>query len=200
MHKNVIISWSIEFGPLLLFFLSLFYLGSDNKGFLISTAIFTFSMVVALFFSYFYEKRVALFPLITGTTAVSFGISTLIFENPIIFILKDTFYNAFFAILILITTLRGKSLMKILFYTLFDMSDRGWYILSIRWGIAFTVLFVGNEISWRYFGQDFWVVWKLWSTVGTMIFGFYQITLSKKYRNKSATKMGMRKDPFNTSV
>lgn len=196
MKNNVLISWSIEFGPIALFFLTLYTLGSDDRGFLISTALFTVAMIISLIASYKYEKRVALFPIISGATAISFGLVTLIYQNPIIFILKDSFYDAFFTSVLLIGALYGKAMLKPLFIALFDISDKGWYILSIRWGIAFLILFVTNEIAWRFFGQEGWVIYKFWATILTVIFGSYQITLSKKYRNETATKWGMRSEPF----
>lgn len=194
MHKNVIISWSIEFGPIVLFFLAINFFGSGDRGFIISTAIFTVAMIIALFSSFKYEGRVAWFPLIAGTAVISFGLFTLVFQKPIIFILKDTFYNGFFALLLLIGALFKKAMLKPLFGALFDMKDIGWFILSIRWGIFFCILAVGNEIVWRFFSQEAWVGYKFWSTIATTIFGFYQITLTRQYRNDSATKWGMRKD------
>jgi intracellular septation protein len=192
MHKNVAVSWSIEFGPIVLFFISINILGSEDSGFLISTAIFTLAMIVALYSSYKYEKRVAWFPLIAGISVISFGLITLSFQKPIIFILKDTFYNGFFALLLLIGAAYNKALLKPLFSTLFDMSDEGWYKLSIRWGVFFLLLTIGNELVWRLFDQDVWVNYKFWSTILTTIFGLYQIRLSRKYRNEKATKWGLR--------
>jgi intracellular septation protein len=153
-------------------------------------------MVISLLASYKIEKRVALFPIISGATAISFGFITLITQDPFIFIIKDTFYNGFFALLLLIGALFKKFLLKPLFITLFDIRDRGWYVLSIRWGIAFLILLVSNEIAWRFFGQEGWVVYKFWSTILTALFGFYQITLSRKYRNSSASKWGTRIYPL----
>ena len=193
MNKNVIISWSIEFGPIIAFFLALHFLGSSHQGFITSTAIFTGLTVVALSASYHYENRIALFPLIAGASVIFFGIATLIFQNPLFFILKDTIYNGFFAALLLGGAVYKKAMLKPLFIALFDISDKGWLILSTRWGIFFFVLTVTNEITWRVYGQDIWVTYKFWSTILTMGFGFYQVTLSKRYRNKSATPWGMRK-------
>jgi intracellular septation protein len=140
MHKNVLISWSIEFGPIISFFVSINILGSEDKGFLVSTAVFIIAMILALFSSYRYEGRIAWFPLIAGVSVISFGTLALIFKAPIIFILKDTFYNGFFALLLLVGAVYNKALLKPLFKTLFDMSDTGWYKLSIRWGIFFAML------------------------------------------------------------
>jgi intracellular septation protein len=194
MHKNVAISWSIEFGPIVSFFVALHFLGSNDSGFIISTAIFTVFTGLALVASYYYEGRIAIFPLVAGISVVGFGVITILSKNPLVFILKDTFYNGFFAVLLLFGAYMRKPMLKPLFKSLFDIKDKGWLILSTRWGLFFLLLTIGNEVSWRVYGQHAWVMYKFWSTIITTIFGFYQITLSKKYRNESATIWGMRKD------
>lgn len=194
MYKNIIISWSIEFGPIAVFFMALHFLGNTEKGFISATGIFTALTVVALIASYIYEKRIAIFPLIAGLSVVLFGVMTLLFENPVFFILKDTIYNGFFAIFLLGGALYKKGLLKVLFVALFDITDKGWFILSVRWGIFFLLLALSNEFFWHAYGREVWVEYKFWSTILTVVFGFYQVTLSKKYRNESATAWGMRKD------
>lgn len=137
MYKNIIISWSIEFGPIIVFFGTLSFLGDTNKGFIASTTIFSILTMVALIASYLYEKRIAWFPLIAGVSVITFGILTLVFEEPALFILKDTLYNGFFGVFLLGGVYMRKGLLKKLFVALFDMSDKGWHILSLRWGIFF---------------------------------------------------------------
>ncbi len=191
-HKVTLLAWSIEFGPIALFFLALSFLGSEDRGFLISTAIFTASTAIALLVSYILEKRIAWFPLIAGASVLLFGIITLFFRNPELFMIKDTFYNGFFAVFLLGGALFKKAMLKPLFITLFDIEERGWFILSVRWGVFFLLLTILNEITWRMYSNDVWVSYKFWSTIVTAIFGFYQLTLSKKYRNDSASPLGMR--------
>lgn len=191
-HKVTLLAWSIEFGPIALFFITLSFLGSEDRGFLISTGIFTIFTAIALLVSYVLEKRVAWFPLIAGASVLFFGVITLIFRNPEIFMVKDTFYNGFFAVFLLGGALLKKPMLKPLFITLFDIQERGWFILSVRWGIFFLLLTILNEITWRMYSNEVWVAYKFWSTIITAVFGFYQLTLSKKYRNSTASPLGMR--------
>jgi intracellular septation protein len=196
MYKNVAISWSIEFGPIIVFFIVLHYIGQTDKGFITSTAIFSILTLVALITSYLYEKRLAWFPLIAGISVIAFGVVTVLYAEPLFFIVKDTLYNGIFGAFLLMGAYMGKGLLKNLFIALFDISDRGWYILSLRWGICFTVLAVLNEVSWRFFGRDAWVMYKFWSTIFTAVFGLYQLTLSRKYRNPGSSPLGMRMKPY----
>lgn len=196
MYKNIIISWSIEFGPIAVFFVALHFLGSSDAGFITSTGIFTALTACALIASYFYEKRIAWFPLIAGLSVIVFGVITLVLKDPIFFIIKDTIYNGLFGIFLLLGAILKKGFLKPIFIALFDITDRGWFILSIRWGIFFILLALFNEIIWRIYGQDAWVEYKFWSTIATVVFGFYQITLSKKYRNHGSSPWGMRHKPY----
>jgi intracellular septation protein len=196
MYKNITISWSIEFGPIIVFFIALHFLGNTDKGFITSTAIFSALTAVALVVSYLYERRIAWFPLIAGVSVVVFGIKTTIYKEPLFFIVKDTLYNGIFGIFLLMGAYMGKGLLKNLFIALFDMSDKGWFILSVRWGVFFVILAVLNEVSWRFYGVHAWVMYKFWSTIATAVFGFYQVTLSKKYRNVGSSPWGMRTKPY----
>lgn len=196
MHRNVLINWSIEFGPIISFFITLYLLGESDSGFLIATGIFTALTAFALSAAFIRERRIALFPLISGFSVVLFGVITLFYQNPLIFILKDTFYNGAFALLLLVGIIFGKGLLKPMFASLFDMQDEGWRILSLRWGIFFLLLTLGNEYSWRILGREVWVDYKFWSTIATTIFGSYQIFLSRKFRNPEASPWGMRIVPI----
>jgi|JI10StandDraft_1071094.scaffolds.fasta_scaffold414924_2 intracellular septation protein len=191
-YKPTIIAWSIEFGPIILFFIALSFLGSEDRGFLISTAVFTFFTAIALITSYILEKRIAWFPLIAGASVLFFGCITLLFKNPELFMVKDTFYNGFFAVFLLTGALFDKAMLKPLFIGLFDIEERGWFILSVRWGLFFLLLTVTNEIVWRNYSNDIWVSYKFWSTLLTAVFGFYQLTLSKKFRKEGSSPLGLR--------
>jgi intracellular septation protein len=196
MYKNIAISWSIEFGPIVIFFISLSFLGNSDKGFIISTSLFSVLTALALVASFLYERRIAWFPLIAGVSVVAFGILTYLFQEPKLFIIKDTIYNGLFGMFLLIGIFLKKAFLKNLFVALFDMKDRGWYILTLRWGIFLVLLAIGNELVWRGLDRDAWVSYKFWSTIATVVFGFYQITLSKKYRNDTASPWGMRTKPY----
>jgi intracellular septation protein len=198
-YKLTIIAWSIEFGPIVLFFVALSFLGSEDRGFLLATAIFTCATAVALLASYILEKRVAWFPLMAGVSVLFFGMITLLFKNPELFMIKDTFYNGFFAVFLLVGALFGRAMLKPLFISLFDIQEKGWFILSVRWGIFFLLLTILNEVAWRMYSNEVWVSYKFWSTIITAAFGFYQLTLAKKFRNESASPFGLRTSLYSKS-
>lgn len=192
MHKNVLVNWSIEFWPILLFFGALALLWDSSSGFVFATGLFTASTALALMVAYVRERRIALFPIISGIFVIVFGVLTLYYNEPHIFVLKDTVYNGFSALLLFFGLLKGKWLLKYLFGSLFDIADEGWRILSFRWMIAFVILFITNEYFWRNYPQNIWVLYKFISTLLTIIFGSAQIYLARRYRNPTASPWGLR--------
>jgi intracellular septation protein len=192
VHKNIWINWSIEFGPIILFFVSLYKLGESEGGFVYATGIFTLATIIALASAYIRDKRIALFPITSGVFVIIFGALTLYSNEPHIFIIKDTVYNGLFAVALFVGLVRGKGLLKFFFGSLFDMKDEGWRILSFRWMIMFIILTVSNEYVWRLYSQNVWVMYKFFATIVTTIFGTSQIFLARRYRNETASPWGMR--------
>lgn len=184
---RISMSWGIEFGPIIVFFLT-----SETLGFMKATTLFVGLTALALIIAGIKDRRMAVFPLVAGLSVIVSGALTLIYNEPFYLIIKDTVYNAGFALAIYISQKYcGKALLKSLFSSLFHMTDRGWRILSTRWMVAFIILTIGNEVARRVFDADGWVVYKMLSTLGTIIFGLYQLTLSKKERLPDSNKWGM---------
>lgn len=188
MFLKLCIGLSIEFGPILVFFLT-----AERMGFIPSTGLFVALTTVSLIYAFFKERRVAYFPLVAGASVIISGIATLIYNEPLFLIVKDTIYNAVFALVLISGLVQGRGRLKKMFGNLFAMSDKGWKILSLRWAIFFIFLTIGNEIVWRNFSEIEWVAYKGYSTLVTIIFAVYQFTLSKKYRLPDATAWGMKK-------
>ena len=196
MKKQPIIAWSIEFGPIILFFILLETIGSTDSGFITATAAFTLATIVALMASYCYEKRIALFPLVAGIFVVFFGLFTVGLEEPYLFVLKDTFYNGFFFIVLLVGILKNVGYLQYLFGSLFDLTQKGWYKLSFMWMVMFLLLTVSNELFWHVYGIDAWVRYKIIATIITVVFGTYQIFLARDYRMETASPWGLRVTPL----
>ncbi len=184
---RIAVNWGIEFGPIVVFFFA-----SDTIGFMPATALFVTLTLIALSISYIRDGKLVLFPIIAGVSVISFGVATLVLKDPFYLIIKDTLYNASFALAIAIYEyVLKRSFLKELFSALFHMSDRGWSILSKRWMIMFILLTIGNEVARLSFDTHGWVVYKLWATTATVVFGFYQITLAKRERLPDASSWGL---------
>lgn len=185
--RQIATSWGIEFGPIVAFFLT-----SEYLGLIASTAIFVTLTAIALIVSYGRDKRVALFPLLAGLSVIIFGVLTVALHNPFFIIIKDTVYNGLFAVAIAVGLYWFRHpILKDLFGSLFHMTDKGWTILSRRWMCMFALLTVSNEVIRYALSPEAWVDYKIIATLVTIVFGFYQITLSRRERMPDANKWGM---------
>ncbi len=184
---KVSISWGIEFGPIISFFLT-----SDTLGFMPATIIFVSLTALALIIAYVKDRRIALFPLLAGLSVIGFGALTIVLDNPFFLIIKDTVYNGAFALALAIGLyVYKKPLLKSLFSALFCMTDKGWMILSRRWMVMFILLTLGNEVARVFYEPHIWVFYKMCATLITIVFGFYQLTLSRRERLPHSNKWGM---------
>lgn len=186
MLKKALLSLSIEFGPIVVFSIL-----SEKIDFILATGIFVALTVVAFFASLIERKKIAWFPVIVAVIVVSFGLLTVVLDNPFFIIIKDTLYNGVFALILFVGVAFKKGWLKPLFDSLFAMSDEGWRILSLRWAIMFTILAVGNEIARAGLSPERWVDYKIVATLTTAVFSLYQFRLSKKYRLDKSTEWGM---------
>lgn len=187
MHPGALIHLASEFSPIVAFFIA-----SQFLDFFTATAIFIVVTVIALSVSWFGERRIALFPLISALFVVVFGLVTVVFKLPDAIIVSDTLYYALFGILIGIGVPKNRYLLKTLFESTFAMKDEGWRILSIRWSIVFFLAAFGNEIVRLFFAPEVWVQYKLVKVFIIAGFGIYQFTLARRYRLPHATKWGLR--------
>lgn len=188
MARKLFIGLSIEFGPIVVFFLT-----AKRLGFIESTALFVALTGVSLIYAFFKERRIAYFPLVAGASVIISGVATLVYNEPLYLIVKDSVYNGVFALVLISGLIQGRGRLKKMFGNLFSMTDTGWKILSLRWALFFIILTIGNEIVWRNFDEIAWVAYKGYSTFATIIFAVYQFTLARKYRLPEASAWGMKK-------
>jgi intracellular septation protein A len=177
----------IEFGPLLLFFITF-----EIFNFMTSVVILVVAMVVTLFASMRLYGKVARFPLFASLVVIIFGLLTIFTKNPAFIIFKDTLYFGGFGLIILIPLLLGKLILKTLFDSIFAITDKGWKIVSIRWIVFMFLIAVSNEWARVYFTADQWVTYKFIVVIVLIFFSIWQFFLSKKERLPHASPWGLR--------
>jgi len=187
MFFKLILNLSIEFGPIVVFLIA-----SEYTEFFKAVTIFVILTIISMIVGQIERKSFAWFPFIVGIIVTISGLLTILLHDPFYIIIKDTIYNAGFAIVLGIGLYYNKSLLKPLFQGLFSMNANGWRILTIRWTIMFVILTVGNEVARIHLSPEDWVMYKSIATVITMIFSLYQFKLSKKERLPESSPWGMR--------
>ncbi len=176
----------LELGPLMIFFLAYNrgeaignWLGyPDMLPIVAATVVFVPTMVVSVLASFWITREVAVMPLVSLVLVVVFGGLTIWLNDATFIKMKPTILNLIFAAVLLTGLYFGKMFLKLIFQEGWSITDRGWYLLTVRWSIFFICMAVLNEIIWRNFSEEFWVNFKVWGNLPiTMIFAVFQMRL-----------------------
>jgi intracellular septation protein len=170
------------FAPLLRPFLSETLLTGEHAGIFTATAVFIPVVLVALGIGYVMTRHLPLMPVITAVIVVVFGGLTLILQDETFIKLKPTIIYVLFGAALLIGLAFGKSLLGLVFDSVFHLTDEGWRKLTLRWALFFLALAVLNEFVWRTMSTDTWVTFKVFGVVPiTFVFAALQYPLLQKY-------------------
>ena len=166
-----------EVGPL-----AVFFIGNSKFGIFPATAAFMVATAIAIPISWKIEGKLPIMPIIIGVFVVFFGSLTLIFQDPTFIKIKPTIVNLVFAAgLIISRTFFQKNVLKIIFNKAFNLTERGWRVLNIRWSFFFLFLAILNEIVWRNYSTEIWISFKLWGIMPlTIVWTLAQMPLVSK--------------------
>jgi intracellular septation protein len=196
MNKKAILHLGNEFAPI-----AAFYLASQFCSFFFATGVLVFATIIALSLGWIYERRFPAVPIISGFFVIISGSITLLYHAPDALILGDSLYYFSMSLAILFGLLLKVNLLKKIFSTTFAMQDIGWNILARRWIIIFMLSGIANEIARFNLTPEEWVHFKFIKVLSITIFGFYQFTLSRRYRIKEeSNSWGLRKDKIVVEV
>jgi intracellular septation protein len=174
---NPMLKLALDLGPLVLFFVA-----NARYGIFAATAVFMVAVLAALLVSYVMTRRLPIMPVVTAIIVVVFGGLTLILHDATFIKMKPTIIYALFGAILMGGLAFNKSLLGVVFDSLFHLSGEGWRKLTLRWAIFFFALAVLNEIVWRNFSTDAWVTFKVFGVVPlTILFGALQVPLLKRY-------------------
>ena len=164
---------AIEAGPLVVFFVV-----NSRADIFIGTAAFMVAIVISLTVNWTIERKLPIVPLVSAGVILVFGGLTLYLADDLFIKLKPTIINGLFATILLGGLAAGQTLLKPVFGSAFQLNDRAWRVLTLRWGLYFIVLAVINEIVWRNFSTEFWVGFKLFGALPlTLLFAAAQTPL-----------------------
>jgi intracellular septation protein len=167
----------LDLGPLLVFFVA-----NSRFGIFAATGAFMAAIVVALAVAYALTRHLPVMPLVTAVVVVVFGTLTLVLHDELFIKVKPTIIYVLFGGVLLGGLAFGKSLLGVVFDSVFHLTDEGWRKLTLRWALFFLALAVLNEIVWRTQTTDVWVSFKVFGVVPlTFLFAALQYPLLTKY-------------------
>ena len=75
--------------------------------------------------------------------------------------IQPSLFSGTFAAVLLIGQWRGRAMMKVFFQAQFDLPEKVWHSLSLRWGLFFLAATMANEVAWRALSDDEWVAFRV---------------------------------------
>jgi intracellular septation protein len=176
-QTNPLIRLVIEVGPLAVFFIA-----NARADIFVATGAFMGAIVISLAASLILERRLPVMPLVTAVVVLVFGGLTLILQDEVFIKLKPTIVNTLFAVAIFVGLAMGRNFIQVVMGAAVKLTDQGWRILAIRWGVFFIVLAVLNEIVWRSVSTDIWVNFKVFGILPlTLVFSFAQVPVLMRH-------------------
>lgn len=170
----------LELGPLVLFFAA-----NGYGGIYVATGVFMAATLAALAAMWVLARRIAVMPLVSAVVVMVFGGLTLWLQDDHFIKMKPTMVNALFGLLLLGGLVFRKPLLPYVFDGMVKLTDEGWRLLTIRWGVFFLVMAVVNEIVWRSVSTDTWVAFKTFGYLPlTFVFAMAQAPLMARYELK----------------
>ena len=199
--ENPLLKLALEMGPLLVFFLannkpqifapllkpflSEAILSGPQAGIFTATAVFMVALVASLIASRILVGHLPIMPIVSAVVVLVFGGLTLYLQDDQFIKMKPTIVNTLFGVVLLGGLAFGKSLLSYVLDTVMQLDEKGWKILTFRWGLFFIFLAVLNEVVWRTQTTDFWVNFKVFGTIPiTMIFAMLQTPLIMRHQVK----------------
>ena len=170
----------LELGPILAFLAAYVWLrgesyaigGREYDGFIVVTGMFIPVLAISNITLWRLTGRVSRIQLVTLVMVVVFGALTVWLNDERFFKMKSTIVFGLFGVLLWIGLARGQSWFRYVMEGLLPLTDTGWMILTRRLAWFFIAMAVANEIIWRNFSTDVYVIWDTFGQAGSM-FAFF---------------------------
>ncbi len=152
---NPILKLTLDIGPLVLFVAAY-----SRFGIFAGTGVLMITVVAALVVTYTMTRRWPIMPVVTAIVVLVFGGLTLALHDETFIKLKPTIIYVLFGAVLLGGLAFGKTLLGMVFDSVFHLTEDGWRKLTVRWALFFFALAVLNEMVWRTQSTDVWVSFK----------------------------------------
>jgi|GEM_PF-1766125 len=184
--KIVLSFFVLESLPVILFFVVF-----SLAGFFPAALTLAGASGASVIFSILVHKRIPYFAVLVASTTIIAAVATYLTNDPSILITRDTLYYGIFGLALLITAHKDVLVLKKMFDTIFGIDDIGWKTLQIRWGIMMLSAGILNGFIGSATPLNIWAFYKATLLLVLLVFGCYQLTLSKKHRLDGTNNWGI---------
>jgi intracellular septation protein len=149
--------------------------------------------VLALATGLIVERRLAPLPLFSGVLAVVFGGASLIFHSADILKMKMSIVDGILGAVLFGGLALKKNPLKALLGGAFDMHDRAWRTLAMRYGIFWWACAIANELVRRTQTDATWGTFRVAVLVAAVVFALAQTPFLMK--NSRIDRTGQFPEP-----
>ena len=191
--KHGWLNFAIDFGPLLVFFLTYKFSSGGTGAFAATTGAikgtvaFMVAIIVAMIVSKWKLGRISPMLWMSSILVLGFGALTIWFHDERFIVMKPTIIYAAFAALLLGGWLLKKPMLKYLLQSALEgVTERGWLLLSRNWGLFFAALGIANHVMYVLIEAgrmsfDTWLTIKVWGvTALSFLFTLTQVPVMLK--------------------
>jgi intracellular septation protein len=170
-----------------------FFVVEAMVGFISGVIALCVTLVALLAIAVLLKRKLPRFAVVSSLAVLGFALLTIVTDNPAFFQFSDTAIEGVLAFVLLYSWWHKKPILKPLFERVFAITDEAWLILTWRWGMCLLLVAMTNELVRLLYSTEIWTVFKLYSTIGILLFGCYQFTVSARYRlPKESNYLGLR--------
>jgi len=174
----------IDYGPLLLFFLTNFLAPVPQEQRIYwATGVFMVAMLAAMTISVARYRKISPMLWFSGVMVVIFGGLTLWLQDRTFIQIKPTIYYLTVAGLLFFGLTTGRNFLKIVLGTAYPgLRERGWYLLTRNWILYFVTMAAVNEAVRMLASWDTWMLFKVWFFIpATFIFAAANVPMLLKH-------------------
>jgi intracellular septation protein len=150
--------------------------------------------VIALAAGLILERRLAPVPAFSGGLALVFGGASLILHRADILQMKMTIVDGVLGAVLFGGLLMNKNPLKALLGGAFDLPDRAWRVLAVRYGLFWWACAIANEVVRRTQTAETWGVFRVVVLVLAVVFALAQTPFLLKH-NRAGRPLDIPEPP-----
>jgi intracellular septation protein len=129
------------------------------------------------------ERRLRPLPTFTGVVALVFGSLSLVLHNAEILKMKLTIIDGLLGALLFGGLYLKKNPLKLMLGQAFQLSDRAWGVLAVRYGVFWWACAIANEIVRRTQSDVTWGYFRIAVIVAAIVFALAQTPFLLKHNS-----------------